>query len=540
MIHHHGSIFFNGALMMVLILIVSLLVMATVIERIVLLIRYYRGQAPQMVREINTGVDHRCPDEALRVGEKSSDRVVRVVATALRERDINSNLLWLLTLACAVFPVSLRADPPRFLDPANILQQLEEVRGTFGCRPKMEEKGVSVFAQLVNDALWNTTGGISPGGADNGLLQFGTQIDTEKAIGLPGGTFKNTWYWLYGRNPSGFTGDVNSVSGIAGNPAFRCYELWYEQNLSISGVADAIALRGGLLGIDAEFCISEPALLFLNGTFGLPALMSQNLVNSGPQYPMATPGLRIALHPLPWLRLRGAITQANPFSQAENLHNFYWNFGPSGGLLSMNEAEVAWGEGTVSRALPGKAKAGFWIQNGPSATLPEEWTFGPPSSLAYCSGFYGVLDQTLYRPAKTKSVFQGKKAVAASSTDNEESAPEKGLKSFLRTGFSPQPASPLSFYADAGLVWTGLLSWRPEDKLGLAFCYGEVSQSYRTLGNQQGILGPSFESVAELTYSIRLSPGIALQPDLQYVLHPGGTRQYGNTLVVGIRAVMDF
>lgn len=52
--------------------------------------------------------------------------------------------------------------------------------------------------------------------------------------------------------------------------------------------------------------------------------------------------------------------------------------------------------------------------------------------------------------------------------------------------------------------------------------------------------GPSFESVVELTYSIRLAPAIALQPDLQYVLHPGGSRQYGNALVAGFRAVVDF
>jgi porin len=43
-----------------------------------------------------------------------------------------------------------------------------------------------------------------------------------------------------------------------------------------------------------------------------------------------------------------------------------------------------------------------------------------------------------------------------------------------------------------------------------------------------------------LTYSIRLAPAIMLQPDLQYVLHPGGTQQYGNALVVGVRAVVDF
>jgi porin len=46
--------------------------------------------------------------------------------------------------------------------------------------------------------------------------------------------------------------------------------------------------------------------------------------------------------------------------------------------------------------------------------------------------------------------------------------------------------------------------------------------------------------VAELTYSMRLAPAIAIQPDLQYIMHPGGTQQNGNALVVGMRAVVDF
>jgi carbohydrate-selective porin OprB len=31
-----------------------------------------------------------------------------------------------------------------------------------------------------------------------------------------------------------------------------------------------------------------------------------------------------------------------------------------------------------------------------------------------------------------------------------------------------------------------------------------------------------------------------IQPDLQYVLHPGGARQYRNALEVGVRAMVDF
>ncbi len=444
-----------------------------------------------------------------------------------------------LLLGVLVAPF-LQAEQPPILDPMINLLMREKIAGDFyGYRPKGENQGVSVFAQSVTDMLWNTVGGVSAGNACAGLLQFGTEIDLDKTIGLPGGRFKNTWFWLYGGNPSNYVGDVNSVSGIAGSPAFRCYELWYEQNL----LGDSISLRGGLLGLDAEFGFTDTELLFLNGTDGMPALMSQNLVNGGPQYPMATPGIRLAVKPLSWLTLRSAFSQANPFSQSQNLHNFNWNFGPSGGLLNMNEAEARWESLFKDRKLPGVAKAGIFFQSGPSPTLPEQWSFGPPASVQYCSGFYGIIDQMLYRapgqddasgknPVGGKAIADGKSAA--------EDAPVRGLNAWYRLGYCPQSYNPLSLYTDGGLVYTGLIPGRKEDKTGITFCYEQVSSGYMTLGNAQGTPGPSFEAVIEFTHSFRLAPAIALQPDIQYVLHPGGTQQYGNALVAGFRAVVDF
>jgi porin len=263
---------------------------------------------------------------------------------------------------------------------------------------------------------------------------------------------------------------------------------------------------------------------------------------------MATPGIRIALHPLSWLTLRSSFSQANPFSQDQNLHNFNWNFGPSGGLLNINEAEFSWKSISNRKQLPGTAKAGFWIQSGQSPIVPEEWSFGPPESLQYCTGFYGIIDQMLYRAlgqdeALSKNPIAGKAVVDGKGTDGKSSAsdaPVRGLNSWLRVGFCPQSYNPLSIYTDGGFAYTGLIPGRKEDKTGIAFCYGQVSSGYTNLGNAQGVPGSYFEAVIEFTHSIRLAPAIALQPDIQYVLHPGGSRQYGNALVAGFRAVVDF
>ncbi|MEI6082035.1 MAG: carbohydrate porin [Verrucomicrobiota bacterium] len=477
----------------------------------------------------------------IRIRAQAGHPSAKPLNEVLRMRIVRIFFTLLIGLAAPL----LQAEQPPILDPAFNPLLREKIAGDlYGYRPKVEENGISLFAQSVTDMLWNTVGGNSTGSACDGLVQFGMEIDLAKTVGLPGGRFKNSWFWLYGRNPSNYVGDVNGVSGISGLPSFRCYELWYEQNV----MEDALSLRGGLLGLDSEFCYPETALLFMNGSFGMPALMSQNLVNSGPQYPMATPGIRLAVRPVSWLTLRSAFSQANPFPQSENLHNFNWNFGSSGGLLSMNEAEARWESLLKERKLPGSAKAGFFIQSGQSPAVPDKWSFGPPDSLQYCTGFYGIIDQMLYRapgqdeapsknPVTDKSVVDGKGADGKSSASE---APVRGLNSWLRLGFCPQSYNPLSIYTDGGLVYTGLIPGREEDKTGIAFCYGQVSSGYMNLANAQGIPGPSFEAVIELTHSFRLAPAIALQPDIQYVMHPGGTQQNGNALVVGMRAVVDF
>jgi porin len=162
--------------------------------------------------------------------------------------------------------------------------------------------------------------------------------------------------------------------------------------------------------------------------------------------------------------------------------------------------------------------------------------------VAYSSGFYALIDQQLYKvPSKPADAGIGKNALRSSKeTLPADNSPVKGLSSFLQIGFDPQEVSVSSFYSSAGLVYTGLIPSRDADKLGVSFGYAQMSNYLQNKVTEEGVPGASFEAVAELTYSIRVAPAIAIQPDLQYILHPSGTQQYGNALVVGVRAVVDF
>ena len=51
---------------------------------------------------------------------------------------------------------------------------------------------------------------------------------------------------------------------------------------------------------------------------------------------------------------------------------------------------------------------------------------------------------------------------------------------------------------------------------------------------------PDYEAVLELTYRAQITPWFALQPDVQWIIHPGGSTAIDDALVVGLRAAVSF
>ena len=47
--------------------------------------------------------------------------------------------------------------------------------------------------------------------------------------------------------------------------------------------------------------------------------------------------------------------------------------------------------------------------------------------------------------------------------------------------------------------------------------------------------GLTWETVIETTYRIQITPFLALQPDFQYVIRPGGDKDTQNAGILGLR-----
>jgi porin len=111
---------------------------------------------------------------------------------------------------------------------------------------------------------------------------------------------------------------------------------------------------------------------------------------------------------------------------------------------------------------------------------------------------------------------------------------QQGLTGFVSLTYSPPSKNTLEYFADAGLVYRGLLPKRPDDTLGAFGILGEFSSDLRDVQRAEHDEVQTQEWVLELNYRVQLSLWFYLEPDLQYVIRPNGTRNVGNTLVLAV------
>jgi porin len=129
---------------------------------------------------------------------------------------------------------------------------------------------------------------------------------------------------------------------------------------------------------------------------------------------------------------------------------------------------------------------------------------------------------------------------------------DQGLSAFVRAGGVPNDRNLINFYADGGLMYKGLIPRRPDDKIGIAFAYARVGDNARGLDVDTGQFGNFFfpvrsaETVFELMYQAPLTPWWTVQPEMQYIIRPGGGvlnsdgRLRPNAWVTLLRSTINF
>ena len=110
----------------------------------------------------------------------------------------------------------------------------------------------------------------------------------------------------------------------------------------------------------------------------------------------------------------------------------------------------------------------------------------------------------------------------------------ESLHGWLRCGWANPAFNPIAVYLGGGLVYYGPFGVA-RDSVGLAFASAFFGTAERNIAAR----APS-ETILELTYSMAVSAKLAVEPDLQYIISPGGDRTLRNGVIIGARLIASY
>jgi porin len=432
--------------------------------------------------------------------------------------------------------------PTGFWDRSNLFGDMG------GLRPWLGNYGVTIGLQETSEYLNNLSGGIKRGGAYDGLTQLGIGIDTQKAFGLPGGTFNVSALQIHGTNlTQRDLGTLQTATGIEADDTTRLWELWYQQSLP----GDKVDIKVGQQSLDQEFMVSQYAGTFMNATFGWSALPSVDLPAGGPAYPLSSLGVRVRVTPTDnWTVLAG-VFDGNPAGSGvgdpQQLNAHGTNFNLHDGALFIGEVQYALNPAPSDPAapkpagLPGTYKLGFWYNTQQFAdqgfdttglSLANPASNGVAQSHRGDYSFYAVADQMVWRPGADSP---------------------RSVGVFARVMGAPGDRNLVDLGVNAGVTLKAPFRGRDNDVVGLAVGYAQIGSHAQDLASATAAYTPGFpsrgsETVLEATYQYQVTPWWQLQADFQYVFSPGGgipnpdnpSQRVGNEAVVGVRTNITF
>jgi porin len=268
-----------------------------------------------------------------------------------------------------------------------------------------------------------------------------------------------------------------------------------------------------------------------------------NLPSGGPASPLSALGVRARATLSDQLTLLFAVFNGDPAGpgvgdpQDRDPHGL--NFRLRDSPLLMGELQYSY---KIDPQRPGTFKLGAWMHTGAfsdlrfdtnGVALANPASNGLPAQHRGDFAPYAVLDQMLV-PFDPKG--------------------EKGIAAFGRLQVTQADRNTVDFYADGGINISGFWSAWPDDSISVGAGYARISSAARGFDQDTASFGMptavrNYEAVLEATYLHQIARGWTVQPDIQYIMHPGGGASDPNSpsgqripdaLVFGVRMTVQW
>jgi porin len=417
----------------------------------------------------------------------------------------------------------LRSEP---VEPTDHFPTSDYLTGNWGgVRDQLKEKGVDVQLNYTTEPMYNVSGGELTGGTYIHNIDLDLKFDLGKIFGVG-----NTTFLLKVAQRSGDSTSIRNIAPSEGGNAFPVQEAFGGQTWHLVNVQfdtrfldDRLDLAYGRLVANDDFLRSPLYCQFINNSYcGSPKAVFMQNPFAFSAYPSAQWGVRGRYDTASqdWT-FQGAVYDADvndqngdPADPGNNERGTNWSFGGNGVVLA-GEAQFHINR-HFTEALPGVYKIGGYYMNGDYEDISKT----DNSTLDGNAMLWLLADQALYREAPGS---------------------DQGLSWFGALVFSlKDKVNTMSDYFNTGLLYKGLFDSRPKDVTGVAITTGWYSNEINTARASEGKSDQDYEAVIEVNHKFVLTRGIAITPDIQYVIRPAGTGDIDNALVLGFRLSVQF
>jgi porin len=401
-----------------------------------------------------------------------------------------------------------------------------------GTRSALWQRGLALEAGLKLDTLRNR-GGTRDSSRTLSHLDLKLRADLEKLLGWQYAIAYVNTVTDAGAINAQHVGSLMGVSNVeVPVPTTRPLHAWLQKGF----FDDRFSVLAGIYPIDSEFFTLDSAATLLHPAYGTPADLA--LTNTPSVFNNAAFGVRAKV----FLAEReiyamGAVLDGIPNDPAR----------PKAAAIRFARGDGAFVIGEVGW-MP--LEFGHLFEPVDPSNIrqtPELVAHAKYGGISkYAIGFwrYGnrVADQLDVdddgNPVQRRS--QGGYVLAERSLFSLGGDAGRDVTAFARYAFSAGNSTAIDRMWNIGLRIRGPFASRPDDSLAMGWTHGRLAPKWRAAQSAAGVDTASAEEALELTWRAALTPWLALQPNLQYIRHPGGAATASNTTIFGARIEIAF
>ena len=402
-------------------------------------------------------------------------------------------------------------------------QEQQFMFGDWKClREELANDGVLFSSTYTTDVLGNVSGGMKQGARYDHSVGWDVNFDLERFVGLLGTQFHISGLWRQGQNLSkAVIGNDIVTSTIYGHEQFRFYALYLEKDL----FDKRLNIRAGRIAAGDDFASSPLYGAFVsNGVDGVPISIPINLFFT--VYPTTTWGVRAKYNLNKDFYILSGIYDGDKGVEYDKFYGLDFSLRLKEGLAFAEELTYAPDGGLSPAGLPGHYKGGIYYNgavkrdlysdiNGDSyavTNLPRKKHIGD-------FNVYIHADQMIYREKETK---------------------DEGLTPLAVVTIGPDNMNKFPFFLMGGFVYKGLVPGRNDDLTAFEVIYAKYSDKIKESQQSVGSSPQRYEMVFEFTQKIMITRWMYMQPDIQYIVQPGGTGNIDDALVLGFQFGLTF